>query len=152
MLPKTMKSIVSFVFITGFLSSSFVYAQASDSNVGSAQSLVQVFFALVLVVGLIIGLAWLVKWTSKMAGPGSKSLIKVVTQIPIGVKEKLVIVKVSDKYLLLGLTAQNISILQSFDEATFNPDLEIKQQGSELFTMTGNGFQDVLRKMSAKNG
>ncbi len=42
--------------------------------------------------------------------------LKIVTSLHLGTKEKLVVVQSGDKQLLLGVTAQQISLLETLDE------------------------------------
>ena len=73
------------------------------------------FFALLLVLGLIVGLAWLLK---RMPGSGFRSSdsLRVVASLPLGAKERAVVVEVGGRQLLLGVTAHGISTLHELPE------------------------------------
>ncbi len=60
------------------------------------------FFALVLVLGLILGLAWVLK---RLPGSGLRAAdgLRVVASIPLGAKERAAVVQVGDEQLLLGI-------------------------------------------------
>ncbi|MDO6745954.1 flagellar biosynthetic protein FliO [Gilvimarinus sp. 1_MG-2023] len=101
-----------------------------SAGVGSAQ-LFSVLLSLVFVVVLIFALAWLVRRVGMGGGFLSRSAVmKVVATLPLGTKERLVIVDVADKQLLLGVTAQSIQTLHVFDEAIASTEI----QSGELFS------------------
>ena len=46
--------------------------------------------------------------------------LKIVTSLHLGAKEKLVVVQAGDKQLLLGVTAQQVTLLETLDEPLVN--------------------------------
>ncbi|MDH5822773.1 flagellar biosynthetic protein FliO [Luteimonas sp. RD2P54] len=68
------------------------------------------FFALVLVLGLILGLAWLLK---RMPGGGFRQAegLRIVASLQLGAKERAVVVQVGDEQLLLGVGPGTVSAL-----------------------------------------
>lgn len=77
-------------------------------------SLVQVTLALMLMVGLIIGLAWLAKRFGRPLFQQNKDL-RLVASLSLGVKEKIILVEVGNKQLVLGVTPQQITSLHVMD-------------------------------------
>lgn len=70
--------------------------------------------ALLLVVGLILALAWLLRRLPGAAlrpHPG----LRVVAQLAVGVRERLVVVEVGTQQLLLGVTGEQITLLQRLE-------------------------------------
>ena len=84
-------------------------------HVASAPGLFGAFFTLLLVLGLIIGLGWLLK---RMPGGAFRPAegLKVVASINVGAKERVVVVDVNGQQLLLGITAGGISTLHQLPE------------------------------------
>jgi len=74
-----------------------------------------VLAGLAFVLVLVIGCGWLVKRFSGMPS-GRSGAIKVVSVLPIGTRERLALVEVGGQQLLLGVTAQQITALHTFDE------------------------------------
>jgi flagellar protein FliO/FliZ len=74
----------------------------------------QIAFALALIVALVVGLGWLVKRlnSSRFTGAGE---IRVVASSYLGPKEKVVLLEVRDRQILVGVNAQNISALGDFE-------------------------------------
>lgn len=84
-------------------------------HAASASGLFGAFFTLLLVLGLIIGLGWLLK---RMPGGAFRPAegLKVVASINVGAKERVVVVDVNGQQLLLGITAGGISTLHQLPE------------------------------------
>ena len=68
------------------------------------------FLALLLVLGLIVGLGWLLK---RLPGSGFRQAdgLRVVASIPLGAKERAAVVQVGGEQLLLGIGAGGVRTL-----------------------------------------
>lgn len=88
----------------------------------TTDQLIHVTLALALVVGLIYGAAWLIK-RSKGFAPSTGIPMKTLSVLPMGVKEKIILVEVGGKQILLGMTPSNINTLATFDEPIVDPTL-----------------------------
>jgi len=84
--------------------------------------------SLLMVLALIVGLGVVLK-RFQPKSQGLKGL-KIITSLHLGTKERLVVVEVADKQLLLGITSQQITLLQSLETA-INPDEPIAGQLGE---------------------
>ena len=95
------------------------------------------FLALLLVVGLIVFLAWLLR---KLPGAGLKSLpgLRVVAALPVGPRERVVLVDVGGQQLLLGVTQHNVNLLHTLAE----PILDAPSQA---------GFAELLARLKARD-
>lgn len=67
------------------------------------------------VLAMIFGLAWLTK-RLRVRVPGMSEEMKIVEAITLGPREKLCIVSVDGKRLLLGVTQHSITVLNSCDD------------------------------------
>ncbi len=87
--------------------------QAEKKQVGSGAG--RLLLGLMTVIGLIFGLAFMIK---KMgyAGIAGGNQLKVVSVLSVGNKEKLMVVKVHGKYLLLGVTAHSVNKIDELQE------------------------------------
>lgn len=93
-------------------------AQKVTADAGPGVSTGQVFTVLgglAFVLLLVFGCGWLVKRFSGMSGTRGGT-IKVVSVLPVGTRERLALVEVGGQQLLLGVTAQQITTLHTFDE------------------------------------
>ncbi len=81
----------------------------------SASQLASLLGGLVLILVLIYGLSWFVKRFSQ-GGFMQNPSMKIVSAMPLGTRERLMLVDVGGKQLLLGVTATHINTLHVFDE------------------------------------
>lgn len=132
-----------------YIYSPMISAQTDVQDLSSGQYLIQVLVGLGAIVALIFLLAWGLKWVNRMGGMRAQQHINVVSQTPLGIKEKLVIVEVANTTLLLGLTPQNISMLHKFEEG------ELAEVGKAAKSNTAhhNGsssFNQIFQKFSGR--
>ena len=80
-------------------------ALSSTQTVGLSSELVSVALSLLMVVLLIIGLGFFLKKLNPNIGNNSD--FKVVRSLPLGTKERLLVVEIDGKQLLLGVTPQH---------------------------------------------
>lgn len=128
-------------------------AQTQIDDLSGSQYLIQVLIGLGVVVALIFVLAWGLKWVNRLNGLPAQKAIKVLSQTPIGIKEKLVVVEVANKQLLLGLTANNISLLHSFEEGEFNTDVDVQAGSYQNLegSSTPQSFSHLFKKISGRS-
>ena len=88
---------------------------AAGLNYTASQDYVKVFLMLILIVGLIFACAWLVRRMSGGLGVNQRH-IQVLSVMPLGTREKLMIIKAADEYLLIGITPNGINTLHRYDE------------------------------------
>ena len=88
---------------------------ASPIVPNSQDQLIQVSLALAAVVALIYAIAWFIKRKQGMQGL-SNIPMKTIGVLPMGMKEKIILIEVGGKQILLGMTPSNINTLATFDE------------------------------------
>lgn len=82
--------------------------------IGSGRHLVSVTLALMGIVGLIFALSWFVKRFSH-GGFTAGSTIKILSSMPLGTRERIVLIDAGGQQILLGITATNINTLHVFE-------------------------------------
>jgi flagellar protein FliO/FliZ len=89
-------------------------ATATSALPSSGSDYMRLGLTLIFIVGLIFACGWLVR---RMAGGSgfNHRHIKVLSVMPLGTREKLMLIKAADETLLIGVTAQSISTLHRFD-------------------------------------
>jgi flagellar protein FliO/FliZ len=114
-----------FVAITTLPGSAIVLAeQAVEKKLYTGVSsgdLITVLLGLGLVLGLIFGCSWFVKRMGGLPSAGGGA-IKIVSVLSVGTRERIALVEVGGKQLLLGVTAQQITTLHTFDEPVVKAD------------------------------
>jgi len=81
-------------------------AQAAPSAAGGP-SLTPLLLGMLLVLALIPAAAWLLR-RSGLAQPGAAGGLRIVAQLPLGPRDRLVIVEAGDRRWLLGVSASGI--------------------------------------------
>ena len=79
------------------------------------QNYFKVVVTLIFIVGLIFACAWLIRRMSGGVGMNQKH-IQVLSVMPLGTREKIMIIRASTEYLLIGVTPNGIQTLHRFDE------------------------------------
>lgn len=80
----------------------------------SAMSLLQTILGLVLVLGCIVLVAWLLKRTNSFH-TAANGKMRVIAGLPLGTRERAVLVQIGDEQLLLGVTPQQVNLLYKLD-------------------------------------
>ena len=89
--------------------------QTAPQIPNTQDQLLQVTLGLAVVVASIYLVAWLIKRNRTLTG-FSNDAIKTLAILPLGIKEKVILIEVGGKQLLLGVTPDSINTLASYDE------------------------------------
>ncbi len=89
--------------------------QTTPLKSSSTSQIANLLGGLALILVLIFGLSWFVKRFSQ-GGFMQNPAIKMIAAMPLGTSERIMLVEVGGKQLLLGVTATQISSLHVFDE------------------------------------
>ncbi|GGC07286.1 hypothetical protein GCM10011352_37020 [Marinobacterium zhoushanense] len=100
-------------------------------------AVLELVLGLVAVIALILLLAWAVKRVNLL--PGQRSGMQVVAVLPLGQRERAVLVQVGEKQLLLGVGASQVTLLERFE----TPVIEPKRGPDGVFSKR---LQDVMRQ------
>jgi flagellar protein FliO/FliZ len=94
----------------------FAAPQGTTAEVGTLSSLGEITLALLVVLGAIFAFAWLARRARMLAG-GAQGRLTVVAELPLGPKERAVLLRVNGAELLLGVAPGRVSMLQTFPAA-----------------------------------
>ena len=104
------------------------------------QSIAWSLLMMVLVLALIPLVLWVVKRVQTIRPAGAQSQLEILAQLPLGARERVVMVRMQGRVLVLGATAQQISLLAEADAASFAPAVEVAPHG---------GFSTLLKTLSS---
>jgi flagellar protein FliO/FliZ len=122
-----------------FLSASPAWADAAAlPDAGS--SVIQLIFGLGLVLAMLVGSLWLLKRLSVPRGAGS-GLMRIVAGIPVGPRERVVLLEVGSTWLLVGVAQGQVATLAEVPRQ----DLPPASAGG-----TGRNFADWLKQMAER--
>ena len=122
-----------FLFLSAFLTS----ALAEDGQRGgstTAQStpvalegqIVEIVLALIAILLLIWGIAWFVKRFTGI-GPQGGQHIKTIAVMPVGTRERIAVIEIGGRQIVVGITPQQITTLLELDQP-----LDISPSGGEF--------------------
>lgn len=106
----------------------------------SVGGLINVVVSLVLVLLVFFLLAWALK-RLQQGQRGAGGVIRVISDMPLGPKERIVLVEVGKTQLLLGLTPGSVHALHTLDTPIANAD---------GLDQAGPGFAERLRATMAR--
>ncbi|MGH1409312.1 MAG: flagellar biosynthetic protein FliO [Aeromonas sp.] len=92
-----------------------VPAFAETAASATAPTLSSWLLSSLMVIGLILVLGFLLK-KSKLATAMGGGQMRVIASLPVGYKEKLMVVKVGEQQLLVGVTPQQVNFLYRLEE------------------------------------
>lgn len=108
-------------------------------------SMLQVVFSLFLVLAAIVLAAWILKRIN-FPQYGAGNLLKVVSGVAVGQRERIVLVEVGDTWLVVGVAPGQVRTLHSLPKSEVPAELGSNPQA-------GDGkFQGWLKQMMEKRG
>ena len=86
----------------------------------------QLLLGLVVVIGLLLATLWMIK---RLSSPrGAAAGLRVLGAVPVGPRERVVLVEVADKVLILGVAPGSVRKLDCVAAAAFQNQLEPQEQ------------------------
>ena len=116
-----------------WVSSSFAVAEktiVSADTVSASSNVLQVVLGLGVVVGTILVLAWGLKKVSGIQ-IGNRQL-KVIATLPLSTRERVALIQVGEKQILLGVAPGRVSLLESFDKPVIEPEEDVESFADKL--------------------
>ena len=142
-----MRSHLRKVFVGFFLISLPLSASAAGEMSGATSgrtAMLQTAIGLTIVIAVIYALAWLAKRTS-IGGLGRDKDLKVVEILPLGSREKAVLVDVAGTQMLLGVAPGRVSTLHVFPDAVVDTHSEKNTKPFSLSASTSSEFSKKLK-------
>ena len=84
--------------------------------------------SMLIVIAVVVALGWLYSRMRFTGGTG-RNVINVVASRGLGPKERLLLVEVGDKQLLVGITAASVQTLHTFDRPIAAEEVIHEEQG-----------------------
>ena len=120
--------------------SRIIFMAGGQSPLNQGISLIMAFLGIVVVIFLALYTTRFIGKKYNFKNSKSKN-IKLIETLTLGQDKCIIIVKATDKYLLLGVTAQNISVLQEINPESLDISLEQNIQPD---------FSDIFKKIIDK--
>lgn len=124
------KRVMVVVLLLPFFSQSIHAAETKAvTEPVSVGSVLQMSLGLLFVVLLIFMISWLVKRVSGFSVYSNPHL-KIISGLHVGQKEKILLLQVSDKQVLVGVTPYSIRTLCELENNIISDDIELKSNAS----------------------
>ncbi|MCB1623757.1 MAG: flagellar biosynthetic protein FliO [Pseudomonadales bacterium] len=124
----------------------FAAPSLEGATASGAGSLLEVTLSLAVVLAVVFAIAWLARRARALGGRGRRQ-IEVLDDLPLGVKERAVLIRVGRATLLIGVAPGHTQTLHTFapDEA---PDsaADGKSIGTDKSAPGVPGFAELLRR------
>jgi flagellar protein FliO/FliZ len=122
------------------------YAGGYDGFGDGIRMLASLLFVLALIVGGVFFLKK-VPFYKRLVG-GVKHPVSVLSNVSLGHKRSVCVVKVADEVLILGLTNTNISLLSKMNAQEYDSSENMVSEDTQNSKITGNdnGFLEQLKK------
>jgi flagellar protein FliO/FliZ len=128
---------------------------AHHASGGGGSTIMRTIVALVLVIGVIYGIAWILRHAKKgRDGRASGSGLAPIANMPLGSGRSVQLVRAGQELLLLGVAEQGVTTLRTYTEA------EALAAGFELpgetpvwhdQSPTSGGLVNVLRRLTVRS-
>ena len=120
-------------------------AAAPGALAPGAGSVVGMIGSLAVVLALIFALAWVAR---RMQGLRRNATgLQVLAAVPVGAKEKVVMMKLGDEHFLLGVASGSVSLLHRYEQA---PPAIVAAEAPKVSAPDLNAFAARLREMMGK--
>jgi flagellar protein FliO/FliZ len=146
------KWIKTCVFVTLLTHASITFA-IEKTNVSASGSMFKMVIGLGLVLAVMLGLAWLAKKFMPHT-PGTTSIIKVVGGVSVGTRERVMVLEVADRWLVVGVAGGQISAIANIDPQVSNTQNKIENtldnDVNNLFINNKNNFKQWFKQAMKK--
>ncbi len=110
-----MKRTASSAAAATWLLPSLAAAQGAGSPLpGGTAAVAQLAFSLLVVVALIVAFAWVAR-RMRLAPQGGSGALRILAQVPVGPRERIVLLAVGERQALVGVTGTGITSLALLD-------------------------------------
>lgn len=89
----------------------------SSPAVFSFSAILELFSALVAVLLVFLGLIWVLRRLQPDLGGGQRGALHIVASLPLGARERLLLIQMGEQQLLLGVTPAGITLLHTLEAA-----------------------------------
>ena len=99
-----------------------------ENPVISGPDILSLGLSMLIIVGAVVALGWLYS-RMRFNGGGPGNAINIVASRGLGPKERLLLVEVGDKQLLVGMTSSSVRTLHTFDRPVVAEEAIIEAPG-----------------------
>ncbi len=128
-----------------YASPSWAQATSAPAAASSTGSMLQMLLGLAVVLAVILAAAWFLRRIG-MPHAASNHLLKPIGSLALGTRERVVVIEIADQWLVLGVTAQQISTLHTLSKRTPDADKSHGGARSGIDAAFAQKLKDLLRR------
>lgn len=102
----------------------------------------QILISFLVVVAFIFLMAWIMRRTGRLGG-GNSQLIKIVSSMSLGMREKILLIEVGKENILIGVAPGQIRTLHVIQDGS-----ELKDGVPTQNAMSNKGFKQLVERFS----
>lgn len=129
--------------LSGAVSALGTTAPRAPVDALSWSSIFSVLFGLAIVVAMLLGAAWLLRRLQRVQGGAAGGAIRIVDQLPLGMKDRLLLVRVGDQQVLIGVSTGQMRALHAWQSGEAPADGEDRSLSQAL--PPASPFMDQLK-------
>lgn len=84
----------------------------------SGSSIAQGLFGLLLIIGLLVGAAYLLRRLGGSTAPGQAGPIRVIAGLAVGTRERILLLEIEDSWIVVGVTATQMRTLHTLPKGS----------------------------------
>jgi flagellar protein FliO/FliZ len=126
-------------------------APTGAASVSGAGGLLRVSIALLVVLAAVLATAWLARRVRGFAAAGNGGL-EILSQLPLGARERAVLIRVGERQLLLGVGSGGVRTLHVLDAAgsAASPGTTVADPVASAALVARPSFRDILLRSLGK--
>lgn len=128
-----------------FAHSAYGEAASSGPMPSLATLMAQTAMGLAVVVLAIVALAWVVKRLNVASFGGNKTM-QILSVLPVGTREKVVLVEVGGQQILLGVAPGRVNAVHVFDSAVVEAPV-VKEKSLSMPSLAASTASEFSRKL-----
>ena len=107
-----MQRLLSSLLLLAFAPAWAQTTSAPAMQTTSTGMIAQAVFGLVIVLGLLVGAAWLLKRFNPVK-PGQAGQVRIVGGVSVGSRERVIVVEVADQWIVVGVAPGSVNALST---------------------------------------
>lgn len=119
----------------------------------SWSSIFSVLFGLAIVIAMLLGAAWLLRRLQRVQGGAAGGAIRIVDQLPLGMKDRLLLVRIGDQQVLIGVSTGQMRALHAWRSevvsADASPSAQADGEVAQQQAIVASPFMDQLKAVLA---
>ena len=102
----------------------------------------QILISFVIVIGFILLMAWLMRRTGRF-GQGNSQIIKIISTMPLGMREKIMVIEIGEVNIVVGVAPGQIRTLHVLESG-----IEIRDRENIKAYTSAKGFKSLVEKFT----